>query len=66
MKILFIPWDSVGQDDLEDAFIQEGHTLVYSTVFLEKKTYSDLPEVEARLSGILDNENPDIVFTVNY
>ena len=55
MKILFIPWDSVGQDDLEDAFIQEGHTLVYSTVFLEKKTYRDLNDLKARLYWILDN-----------
>lgn len=66
MKILFIEWESIGKKDLEDAFIKEGHSLVYSSVFLERKTYADLPEVESRLSAILHKEAPDLVFTVNY
>ena len=66
MKILFIPWESIGRKDLEDAFLREGHRLVYSSIFLERKTYQDLPEVEGRLAAILREESPDLVFTVNY
>lgn len=66
MKILFIPWESAGREDLLEAFIQEGHSLIDSPVSLEKKTYADLPEIEKKLSEILYKEHPDIVFTVNY
>ncbi len=66
MKILFIPWDSIGRKDLEEAFDQEGHILIHSSIFQEKKTYNDLPEVEERLDAILKEEAPDLVFTVNY
>ncbi len=66
MKILFIPWESVGRKDLEEAFVKEGHSLIHSPIFLERKTYKDLPEVEGRLAAILREESPDLVFTVNY
>ena len=48
MKILFIPWESVGRKDLEEAFVKEGHSLIHSPIFLERKTYKDLPEVAGR------------------
>ena len=66
MKILFIQWESIGRADLEDAFIQEGHCLIYAPVSIEKQTYQELPEVERRLTEVIHSKKPDIVFTVNH
>lgn len=66
MKILFIKWNSIGERDLEDAFIQEGHSLVYASFSLTQKNDKTLPEFEKELSEILRNEAPDIVFTVSF
>lgn len=66
MKILFIAWSSCGREDLEEAFVQEGHSLIHAPFSIEGKTYGDLPEIERQFFTILKEEKPDIVFTVNY
>lgn len=66
MKILFIEWNSVGRTDLKDAFTKEGHTLIVPSCSIEGKTYNELPEIERQWSLTLEEEKPDIVFSVNY
>lgn len=66
MKILFMEWNSVGKADLKDAFTKEGHTLVVPSCSIAGKTYRELPEMERQWSLLLQNEKPDIVFSVNY
>lgn len=66
MKILFIAWSSCGREDLEEAFVREGHSLIYPSFSIEGKTYEDLPDIERQFFTILKEEKPDIVFTVNY
>ena len=66
MKILLIEWSSCGREDLKEAFIQEGHSLIYPPFSIEGKAYQDLPEIERQFLSVLHEENPDIVFTVNY
>jgi len=66
MKILIIEWSSCARDDVEDAFVQEGHSLVRAPFSIEGKTYDDLPEIERQFAALLAGEAPDFVFTVNY
>lgn len=66
MKILFIQWDSIGQKDLEEAFLLEGHSLIRIS-FSEKELYwGDFPKIEKSLFSLVENEKPDLVFTVDY
>ena len=66
MKILYLEWSSTGKEDLEEAFIKEGHILIRPPFFFMEKTYADLPEVESQLRTVLREKTPDVVFTVNY
>ena len=66
MKILLIQWGSFGQEDLKNAFIQEGHSLVIAPIALATKTYKELSQVESRMTELLNKEKPDIIFTVSY
>ncbi len=66
MKILYLEWSSTGKKDLEEAFLQEGHSLIYPPFFFMEKTYADLPEVEDKLRTVLREKAPDVIFTVNY
>lgn len=66
MKILYLEWSSTGKEDLEEAFMKEGHILIRPPFYFMEKTYADLPEVESQLRTVLREKTPDVVFTVNY
>lgn len=65
MKIVFIEWESFGKEDVKDAFHAEGHELVSFPVSIEEDL-DDAPALEGRLSLVLHQEVPDIVFSINY
>lgn len=64
MKILFIEWASFGNEDIKEAFIAEGHTLVCFP-FSNRDSRRDT-EIETELSCVLHRESPDIVFSFNF
>ncbi|MDE6749527.1 MAG: glycosyltransferase [Lachnospiraceae bacterium] len=64
MKILFIEWASFGNNDMKEAFIAEGHTLVCYP-FSNKNPRQD-KELEEHLTSTLRHEVPDAVFSFNY
>ena len=64
MKILYIEWASFGSEDMKDAFVREGHTLV-NFPFSNKETRHD-ETIENDLASVLHKEVPDIVFSFNY
>lgn len=65
MKILFIDWESFGKEDVKAAFRAEGHELVSFPISVEEEL-DDAPVLEGRLSLVLHQEVPDIVFSINY
>ena len=64
MKILFIEWASFGNDDMKEAFCEEGHNLVCFP-FSNKDSRRD-EAIEAELASALHREVPDVVFSFNY
>lgn len=64
MKILFIEWESFGKQDMKEAFIAEGHTVV-SFPFSNKNPRRDA-KLEEVLATALHKEVPDAVFSFNY
>ena len=64
MKILFIEWASFGNEDIKEAFTEEGHTFVCFP-FSNKDARQD-SVIEAELSSTLHKETPDVVFSFNY
>lgn len=64
MTILYIEWNSFGNEDMKEAFRAEGHTLI-SFPFSNKEGRHD-EAVESSLMGVLRAEAPDIVFSFNY
>ncbi len=64
MKILFLEWASFGNEDMQEAFRAEGHSLV-SFPFSNKETRQDTA-AEKRLAEALRREAPDLVFSFNY
>lgn len=64
MTILYIEWNSFGNEDMKEAFQAEGHTLVCFP-FSNKEGRHD-ESVESSLMGVLRNETPDVVFSFNY
>lgn len=64
MTILYIEWNSFGNEDMKEAFQAEGHTLVCFP-FSNKEGRHD-ETVESSLMGVLRKESPDIVFSFNY
>ncbi len=64
MKILFIEWASFGNEDMKEAFVAEGHSVV-SFSFSNHDPRRD--EVIAReLTEKLHAHCPDVVFSFNY
>ncbi len=64
MKILFIEWASFGNEDMKEAFVAEGHSVV-SFSFSNRNPRRD--EVsEKKLTEKLHAHCPDIVFSFNY
>lgn len=64
MKILYIEWNSFGNEDMKEAFQAEGHTLICFP-FSNKEGRHD-ESVESSLMGVLCKEVPDAVFSFNY
>lgn len=64
MKIQFIEWKSFGNEDIREAFIAEGHTVV-SYPFSNKDSRKD-EELEKAFAASLHREAPDVVFSFNY
>ena len=60
-----IDWDCFGKEDIEDAFIAEGHSLLRFFLSINENLYDD-PDIMFRLSKMLRKETPDIVFSFNY
>ncbi|MCI8983587.1 MAG: glycosyltransferase [Hungatella sp.] len=66
MKILFIQWNSIGQNDLEEAFLLEGHNLIRAAYSENELYHGDFSEIEKKLFSLVKKEKPDVVFTVDY
>lgn len=64
MKILFIEWQSFGNEDMKDALRAEGHTFACFP-FSNKDARRDA-ELEKDLTAALHKETPDAVFSFNY
>lgn len=64
MTILYIEWNSFGNEDMKEAFQAEGHTLICFP-FSNKEGRHD-EAIESALMGVLRKETPDIVFSFNY
>lgn len=64
MKILFIEWNSFGNEDIKAAFAAEGHDVVCHP-FSNKDPRRDA-ELEKDLIESLHKNSPDIVFSFNY
>lgn len=64
MKLLYLEWSSFGNEDMKDAFLKEGHTLICFP-FSNKETRQD-EAVERKLAEALHKEIPDFVFSFNY
>ena len=64
MKILFIEWNSFGNEDIKAAFAAEGHEVVRHP-FSNKDPRRDA-ELENDLMECLHRNSPDIVFSFNY
>ena len=64
MKILFIEWNSFGNEDIKKAFAAEGHNVVCYP-FANRDGRRDA-ELEKELSAFLRREVPDVVFSFNY
>lgn len=65
MKILFIEWESLGKEDIKEAFRAEGHELIDFPVPIEGEL-DDAPGLEQKLCSVLHQEIPGSVFSVNY
>lgn len=63
MKVLFITWGSIGEKDIENAFVAEGHELI----FFPATIVGDLDERSGgRLRSALKKEVPDVVFSIDF
>ena len=66
MNILFVQWNSIGQQDLEEAFILEGHKLLCVNFSHNELQQGNLSKIERELLQLVKSGKPDIVFTVDY
>lgn len=64
MTILYIEWNSFGNEDMKKAFQEEGHTL-HCFAFSNKEGRHD-ECVESSLMGVLRDKAPGAVFSFNY
>lgn len=64
MKILFLKWNSFGQQDIEEAFISLGHEII--TFSFDCHTERHNPDFEESLSTNIKLISPDFVFSFNY
>lgn len=64
MTILYIEWNSFGNEDMKDAFQAEGHTLICFPFSNKESRHGEA--VESTLMGVLRQKTPNIVFSFNY
>lgn len=64
MKILYIEWNSFGNEDMKEAFWAEGHHLICFPFSNREGRHDEA--VESALMEELKKEIPDIVFSFNY
>lgn len=64
MKILYMEWDSFGNEDMKEAFLAEGHTLVPFPFPKDEGRHNE--HTESVLSRVIQEEKPDCVFSFNY
>ena len=64
MKILYMEWDSFGNEDMKEAFLTEGHTLVPFPFPKDEGRHNE--HTESVLSRVIQEEKPDCVFSFNY
>ena len=64
MKILFLEWNSLGNQDMIDAFTACGHQVI-CTPFSSKEVRCG-ETVESELKKQIKNTSPDFVFSFNY
>lgn len=64
MKILFIEWDSFGNNDIKAAFVSEGHQI--ECYPFSNKDPRQNAEQERSLISALHEKTPDLVFSFNY
>lgn len=64
MKVLYIEWDSFGNEDMKAAFLAEGHELVCFPFSKDEGRYSEA--VETALRDTIVQTKPDCVFSFNY
>ena len=64
MKILYIEWDSFGNEDMKTALTQEGHSLVCFP--FSKDEGRQNKAAEASLADAIHQAKPDFVFSFNY
>lgn len=65
MKILNIEWKAFCNDDMKDAFREEGHSVI-GFPFSKMEDTRNNPKVESDLTSVLHREVPDVVFSFNY
>ncbi len=64
MNILMLTWDSFGNKDIEEAFVELGHRVTGCPFSDEEGAGSE--EAVRRLTGKLQETAPDFVFSFNY
>lgn len=64
MTILYIEWNSFGNEDMKEAFQAEGHTLICFPFSNKEGRHDEM--VESSLMEVLRHKIPDIVFSFNY
>lgn len=64
MKILYIEWDSFGNEDMKEAFLAEGHELTRFPFSKDEGRHSKA--VEAALADAIQSSHPSYVFSFNY
>ena len=65
MQILFIEWESFGNEDVKEAFLAEGHAL-HCFPFTYHGNVRNDPAVEDKLTSALHTEVLDAVFSLGY
>lgn len=64
MKILLLDWNSLGQQDIEEAFLTLGHTITKFS--FDCHTERQNPDLENKLTQKIQEVRPDFVFSFNY
>ncbi len=64
MKILFIEWNSFGNEDIKEAFAECGHNVFPCQIDDKEILFS--PAIKSKIKVWVSDYNPDIIFNFNY